>query len=69
MLWVEHDFASRSCCDLDLQGSNPNVENVHILHIATYAHTKHLKESFLVSKTLSFPKMCKNVNSEKLKEL
>ena len=20
-----HDFAARSCCDLDLQGSNPNV--------------------------------------------
>jgi len=24
-LWVGHDFAARSCCDLDLQGSNPNV--------------------------------------------
>ena len=21
-----HDFAARSCCDLDLQGSNPNVK-------------------------------------------
>ena len=25
MLWAGHDFAKRSCCDLDLQGSDPNV--------------------------------------------
>jgi hypothetical protein len=24
-LWAGHDFAARSCCDFDLQGSNPNV--------------------------------------------
>ena len=24
-LWVGHDFAVRSCCDLDLQGSSLNV--------------------------------------------
>jgi len=24
-LWAGHNFATRSCCDLDLQGSNPNV--------------------------------------------
>jgi len=24
-LWVGHDFAARSCCDLDLQGSDQNV--------------------------------------------
>jgi hypothetical protein len=24
-LWAGHDFAARSCCDLDLQGSDPNV--------------------------------------------
>ena len=24
-LWAGHDFASRSCCDLDLQGSHLNV--------------------------------------------
>jgi len=23
--WARHDFATRSCCDLGLQGSNPNV--------------------------------------------
>jgi len=23
--WARHDFAARSCCDLGLQGSNPNV--------------------------------------------
>ena len=25
MLWARHDFAARSCCDLDLQGSDPNL--------------------------------------------
>ena len=25
MLWTGHDLAERSCCDLDLQGSSPNV--------------------------------------------
>ena len=24
-LWARHDFAARSSCDLDLQGSDPNV--------------------------------------------
>jgi len=24
-LWTEHDCVARSCCDLDLQGSDPNV--------------------------------------------
>jgi len=24
-LWAGHDFAARSCCDLDLQGFDPNV--------------------------------------------
>ena len=24
-LWVGHNFAARSCCDLDLQGSDQNV--------------------------------------------
>ena len=24
-LWAEHEFAARSCCDIDLQGFNPNV--------------------------------------------
>jgi len=24
-LWAGHDFAARSCCDLDLQGSNTNI--------------------------------------------
>jgi hypothetical protein len=24
-LWTEHDFAARSCRDLDLQGSDQNV--------------------------------------------
>jgi len=24
-LWAGRDFAARSCCDLDLQGSDPNV--------------------------------------------
>ena len=24
-LWAKHDFAERSCCDLDLQGSSQNV--------------------------------------------
>ena len=24
-LWAGHDFAARSCCDLDLQVSDPNV--------------------------------------------
>ena len=24
-LWARHDFAARSCCDLDLQGNDPNV--------------------------------------------
>ena len=23
-LWAGHDFAAMSCCDLDLQGSDPN---------------------------------------------
>ena len=23
-LWARHDFAARSCCDIDLKGSNPN---------------------------------------------
>jgi len=23
-LWAGHDFAARSCCDLDLQGRDPN---------------------------------------------
>jgi len=23
--WARHDFAARSCCDLGLQGSNPNI--------------------------------------------
>jgi len=23
--WAGHDFAARSCCDLDLQGSDQNV--------------------------------------------
>ena len=26
MLWAGQDFAVRSCCDLDLQGSSLNVE-------------------------------------------
>jgi len=26
-LWAGHYFAARSCCDLDLQGSSPNVAN------------------------------------------
>jgi len=25
MLWAGHDFAVRSCYDLDLQGNNPNL--------------------------------------------
>ena len=25
MLWAGHDFAARSCCDLDLQGGDPNL--------------------------------------------
>ena len=25
MLWARHDFAARSCFDLDLQGSDPNL--------------------------------------------
>jgi len=25
MLWAGHDFAARSCCDLDLQGNDQNV--------------------------------------------
>ena len=25
MLWAGHEFAARSRCDLDLQGSDPNV--------------------------------------------
>jgi len=25
MLWAELDFAAMSCCDLDLQGRDPNV--------------------------------------------
>jgi len=24
-LWAGHDYYDRSCCDLDLQGSSPNV--------------------------------------------
>ena len=24
-LWAGHDYAARSCCDLDLQGSDPNL--------------------------------------------
>jgi len=24
-MWAIHDFAARSCCDLDLQGSDPNL--------------------------------------------
>jgi hypothetical protein len=24
-LWTGHDFAARSCRDLDLQGSDPNI--------------------------------------------
>ena len=24
-LWAGHNFAARSCCDLDLQGCDPNV--------------------------------------------
>jgi len=24
-LWAGHDFAARSCCDLELQGSDPNI--------------------------------------------
>jgi hypothetical protein len=24
-LWTGHDFAARSCCDLDIQGSDPDV--------------------------------------------
>jgi len=24
-LWSRHNYAERSCCDLDLQGSDPNV--------------------------------------------
>ena len=24
-LWARHELAARSCCDLDLQGSNQNV--------------------------------------------
>jgi len=24
-LWAGHDFAARSCCDLDLQDSDPNI--------------------------------------------
>ena len=24
-LWAGHDFVARSCCDLDLHGSDPNV--------------------------------------------
>jgi hypothetical protein len=27
-----HDFAARSCCDLDLKGSDPNVERDTSLH-------------------------------------
>ena len=23
-IWGGHDFAARSCCDVDLQGSDPN---------------------------------------------
>jgi len=26
--WARHDFAARSCCDLGLQGSKPNVARV-----------------------------------------
>ena len=25
-LWAAHDFAARSCCDLDLQGIDPNFK-------------------------------------------
>ena len=27
MFWAGHDFAARSFCDLDLQGSDQNVEH------------------------------------------
>jgi len=36
--WARHDFAARSCCDLGLQGSNPNVA------CDTSQHEDHLCE-------------------------
>ena len=31
-LWVGHDYAKGSCCDLDLQGSDPNVARDALSH-------------------------------------
>jgi len=53
-LWGGHDFASMSCCDLDLQGHAVTLTFkvatqmlcVHIVHIATYSRTKFHSPSF-----------------------
>jgi len=33
-LWAGHNFAARSCCDLKLQGSDPNLHVTHRLNIS-----------------------------------
>jgi hypothetical protein len=49
-LWTGHDFAARSCCDLDLKGSDQNVVRLtlsqnddHFCEIVLKSDFKYLK--------------------------
>ena len=44
MLWAVNNFAERSCCDIDLQGSDPNVA-----HDMSSQYGDHFSEIFLKS--------------------
>jgi len=41
-LWAVHDFATRSCCDLDLQGSDPNVVRAYYTHCYLFTYKVRL---------------------------
>jgi len=45
-LWVGHDYAAGSCCDLDLQGSDPNVARDALSHYGDHFCEIVLKFNF-----------------------
>jgi len=45
-LWAGHDFAARSCCDLDLQSIDPNVDRDTSFHYGDYFCKIVLKSNF-----------------------
>jgi len=45
-LWAGHIYAKRSCCDLDLQGSDPNVASDTLSQYDDHLCKKILKSDF-----------------------